>query len=151
MSNQNPTQKESAEIDQTPEWTEAVTETVVEAVTEAISQSEEEGPKYEMVEKITPGSSDWSWWIKWGATIFSLIGAIITASIGANGDSILVGWNIPFIFLGLIGWGIVGMMWRDNSLIIMNVFLAGLYFMSIIQTLQTIYDRPNTQAEQRGK
>jgi hypothetical protein len=132
---------------ETPEWTDAVTEAVTEAVTDAISASEEEGPKYEMVEKVTPGANDVSWWVKWGATIFSLIGAVLTASVAANPASVLVGWNIPFIFLGLIGWGMVGMMWRDNSLIIMNVFLAGIYCMSLIQVLQLKYDNPSPKIE----
>lgn len=140
----------SHDATETPEWTESVAEHVAEAVQEAIANQEDEGPKYEMVEKVTPGASDRSWWVKWAATIFSLIGAILTAAIGTNGGSVLVGWNIPFIFLGLIGWGAVGMMWRDNSLIILNVFLAGLYFMSIIQTLQLKYDTPPAITQSKG-
>ena len=73
--------------------------------------------------KVTP-KGDLSWYIKWASSFIILIGMALTAS---NIHPL----NMWFHLLGVIGWGIVGMLWHDRALIFINgvatfIFLTGL-------------------------
>lgn len=93
-------------------------------------------PIYETVEKITPGPHDVSWWIKWGAVIVGILGAISTAIGSISPSSYLADYNIALGLCSLIGWAYVGMIWRDNAIIVFNVFLAGVYLMALLKDLE---------------
>ena len=136
LDEQNGIVSDEVELTQT-EYIEQIQEAVQESVQEAMNQ-DDEGPKYETVEKVTPGMSDLSWWIKWIATVFGIVGLVIAAVVGNNPQSPLLGWNIPFSLLGVIGWTWVGMRWRDNALIVSNVFAAGVLTMSVIQIIESM-------------
>jgi hypothetical protein len=76
------------------------------------------------IEKATP-SKGFSWWLKWLGTITGIMTAILSA---AN----LFPYNL---FVGLIcflSWSIVGMIWQDRALIVMNIFLLGVYVMTLV-------------------
>lgn len=68
---------------------------------------------------------DASWYIKWGAAVIGIFGAIATAA-G------IYPWNVGLGFISLVGWGYVGVLWNDRAMIIMNVFLAGVYSLSLV-------------------
>ncbi len=74
--------------------------------------------------KVTP-KGDISWYIKWTASFIILIGMALTASE-------ITPLNMWFHLFGVIGWGIVGMLWHDRALIFINgvatfIFLTGLF------------------------
>ena len=73
--------------------------------------------------KVTP-KGDLSWYIKWTSSFIILIGMALTAS---NNTPL----NMCFHLIGVMGWGIVGMLWHDRALIFINgvatfIFLTGL-------------------------
>ena len=73
--------------------------------------------------KVTP-KGDLSWYIKWTSSFIILIGMALTAS---N----ITPLNMWFHLIGVMGWGIVGMLWHDRALIFINgvatfIFLTGL-------------------------
>lgn len=73
--------------------------------------------------KITP-KGDLSWYIKWTSSFIILIGMALTSA-G------MTPYNLFFHLTGVIGWGIVGMLWHDRALIFINgvatfIFLSGI-------------------------
>ena len=64
------------------------------------------------------------WWIKWFSSVVLIMGAAATAL-----D--LYPFNMYFQFVGVTGWLIVGWIWKDWSLIVVNmigslILLAGI-------------------------
>lgn len=76
------------------------------------------------IEKTTP-SKGFSWWLKWIGTISGIITAILSA---AN----LFPYNMMVGLFSFISWSIVGMIWQDRALIVMNIFLLGVCTMTLV-------------------
>jgi len=80
------------------------------------------------------------WWIKWFSSIILMIGAATTA---LN----LYPFNMYFQFTGITGWLIVGIMWNDWALIVVNIVGSLILLTGIIHYhfytdwVLTIYDR----------
>ncbi len=77
--------------------------------------------------KITP-KGDLSWYIKWVSSIFIIIGMALTS---AN----LFPINIIIHGIGVTGWLVVGILWHDRALIMLNGALATLLFTGIMKIL----------------
>jgi len=65
------------------------------------------------------------WYIKWFSSIVLIIGATTTAM---N----LYPFNMYFQFVGITGWLVVGIMWKDWSLIIVNIVGSVIMLVGII-------------------
>ena len=74
--------------------------------------------------KVTP-RGDLSWYIKW-TSIITLIFAMLFTS--ANMFPI----NLYIANIGFIGWLIVGMLWHDRSLIVLNAVSLAIYTLGIL-------------------
>ena len=74
--------------------------------------------------KITP-KGDLSWYIKWFSSVVILTGMDLTAT---NIHPL----NLYFHFVGVIGWLIVGMLWHDRALIMLNGVAIAIFAMGII-------------------
>lgn len=74
--------------------------------------------------KITP-KGDLSWYIKWTSSFIILIGMALTSA-G------MTPYNLFFHLIGVIGWGIVGMLWHDRALIFINGVATFIFFSGII-------------------
>ncbi len=74
--------------------------------------------------KITP-KGDLSWYIKWTSSFIILIGMALTSA-G------MTPYNLFFHLTGVIGWGIVGMLWHDRALIFINGVATFIFFSGII-------------------
>ena len=75
------------------------------------------------IHKVTPGYGA-SWYIKWTASIILLIGMVLTAL-----D--LTPINLGFQLVGVTGWFVVGYMWHDRAMMVVNavaifIFLVGI-------------------------
>ena len=68
-----------------------------------------------------------SFWIKWFASIFQIVGYGATA-FG------LAPWNIYMFLIGLIGWFIVGILWRDRAIILIHIIALGAMVAGLIST-----------------
>lgn len=79
-------------------------------------------------EKITP-LHDFSWYVKWGATIFIMSGLVCRATGFSTPLDILLTFN------GTVGWFIVGWLWRDRALMIMNAIAAFLLLVTLAEAV----------------
>jgi hypothetical protein len=75
---------------------------------------------------VTP-KGDITWYIKWIASIITLV----AVSVRASGLSSLAWIDLVGSFIGAAGWLVVGFMWRDRALMVLNgaisvVLLAGI-------------------------
>jgi hypothetical protein len=74
--------------------------------------------------KVTP-KGDLSWYIKWASSIVLIIAMLFTS---ANMFPI----NLFVANIGFIGWLIVGMLWHDRSLIVLNSTSLAIYSLGIL-------------------
>ena len=74
--------------------------------------------------KVTP-RGDLSWYIKWASSIILILAMLFTS---ANMFPI----NLWIANIGFIGWLIVGMLWHDRSLIVLNAVSLAIYSLGIL-------------------
>ena len=75
--------------------------------------------------KLTPvGTLDW--YIKWVSSFIILIGMALTS---IN----LTPFNLYFHFIGVSVWLIVGVMWHDRALMVVNSVAAMIFLMGILR------------------
>ena len=74
--------------------------------------------------KVTP-RGDLSWYIKWASSITLIIAMLFTS---ANMFPI----NLWIANIGFIGWLIVGMLWHDRALIVLNSVSLAIYSLGIL-------------------
>ena len=74
--------------------------------------------------KVTP-RGDLSWYIKWVSSFVIIIAMLFTS---ANMFPI----NLWIANIGFIGWTIVGMLWHDRALIVLNSISLAIYSMGIL-------------------
>ena len=67
----------------------------------------------QIFEAVTPKYT-LDWYIKWVASVFILISIAFRAA-----DGYLL-WDLGFGTLGVIGWLMVSILWRDRALILLN-------------------------------
>ena len=80
--------------------------------------------------KVTP-VLELSWYIKWSSSIFCLPGMVL---ISAGVYPLL---QMIISLIGLAGWGIVGILWHDRALIMVNVVAVFIYTSGIVKFLIT--------------
>ena len=73
--------------------------------------------------KVTP-KGDLSWYVKWASSLVILTGMVLTSAS-------IEPWNMWTHLIGVSGWLIVGMMWHDRALILLNgvaifIFASGI-------------------------
>ena len=76
--------------------------------------------------KVTP-IGDLSWYIKWASSICLIIAMILTSS---N----IHPWNLYPAIAGVIGWLVVGLLWHDRALIVLNSISIAIYAVGIINS-----------------
>ena len=79
-----------------------------------------------IVKSATP-KGDLSWWIKWASSCIIMVAISIRAS--NSPDALLLGhplqvWDIFLSWMGAVGWWVVGFMWKDRALILLNGVIA---------------------------
>ena len=74
--------------------------------------------------KVTP-RGDLSWYIKWASSITLIIAMMFTAV-----DMFPL--NMWIANVGSIGWLVVGMLWHDRSLIVLNAVSLAIYTLGIL-------------------
>ena len=74
--------------------------------------------------KVTP-RYDLSWYIKWASSITLIFAMLFTS---ANMFHI----NLFVANVGFIGWLVVGMLWHDRSLIVLNAVSLAIYTSGIL-------------------
>ncbi len=74
--------------------------------------------------KVTP-KGDLSWYIKWASSVTLIIAMMFTAV-----DMFPI--NMWIANIGFIGWLVVGMLWHDRSLIVLNSVSLAIYSLGIL-------------------
>jgi hypothetical protein len=80
------------------------------------------------VKSITP-KGDVSWYVKWIASVFIIFGMMMTSL-----DVSFYPMNLYFHFIGVSGWFVVGFLWHDRSLIVVNGIAMTIFAMGILKT-----------------
>ena len=69
-----------------------------------------------------------AWWIKW----FSSIIVMFAMAMRATGEPQLAVWDLYLSTVGIFGWLIVSLLWKDRGLILLNgvgglILLSGIF------------------------
>ena len=80
------------------------------------------------IKSITP-KGDVSWYVKWIASVFIIFGMMMTSL-----DVSFYPMNLYFHFIGVSGWFVVGFLWHDRSLIVVNGIAMTIFAMGILKT-----------------
>ena len=81
-----------------------------------------------VINSATP-KQDLSWYLKWIASVF------ILASMSIRGIEGLQLYDIILSIIGVSGWMVVGLLWKDRALILLN----GVGILFFVRTLITEY------------
>jgi len=79
----------------------------------------------QIFESVTPKYTI-DWYVKWIASVFILISIAFRAA-----DGYLL-WDLGFGTVGVIGWLIVSILWRDRALILLNGVSLFMLFVGIL-------------------
>ena len=99
---------------------------IVKEVSRLINIKEEVGVN--IVARAEPGKKDLTWYIKWFSSIVMIFGIILTSN---N----IFPLNLYVSCVGLIGWTVVSLIWKDRSLIVLNVIAVSFYINGIVNNL----------------
>lgn len=88
-----------------------------------------------IIKSATP-KGDLSWWIKWISSVIVMFAISIRAS--NTPEAMLLGhplqvWDIFLSWLGAVGWWVVGFMWKDRALILLNGVIALMLFGGLLR------------------
>jgi hypothetical protein len=73
---------------------------------------------------------DLSWYVKWFASA-CILTAVLARSAGVDYHLI----DVWFSLIGTIGWFVVGMLWKDRALIMLNAVLVFILAQGIVRGL----------------
>jgi hypothetical protein len=79
-----------------------------------------------VIKKITP-RYDLSWYIKWFSSVTLIIAMMFTAVE-------MFPINLYIANIGFIGWLVVGMLWHDRALIVLNAISVAIYLTGIVNS-----------------
>ena len=96
----------------------------IEPIKEKLDEKIKKLNSSRVFKKVTP-RYDLSWYIKWFSSICLIIAMVLTS---ANVHP----WNLYPAIVGMTGWLIVGMLWHDRALIVLNSISLAIYSLGII-------------------
>lgn len=79
---------------------------------------------------VTP-KGDITWYIKWAASIIMLLAVTVRAS----GIPELMWLDMTGSFIGSLGWLVVGLMWKDRALVLLNSVIMAVLLVGILRWL----------------
>ena len=98
---------------------------MIEEYTKKLDDKIKELNSTRVFKKITP-KYDLSWYIKWSSSIILLLAMALTSVSGFEP------LNLILHLIGVTGWLIVGMLWHDRALIILNSIAAFIFVTGIL-------------------
>ena len=91
--------------------------------------SEEEIRRSARIQKSATPKGDLSWYIKWSASIFTL--AAVT--IRSTGIPEFIWVDMLLSWIGVVGWFVVGFLWKDRAILLLNGVLGVLLFSGLLR------------------
>ena len=92
----------------------------IEPIKEKLDEKIKKLNSSRVYKKITP-RGDLSWYIKWFSSI-----CLIIANVHP--------WNLYPAIVGMTGWLIVGLLWHDRALIVLNAISVAIYLTGIVNS-----------------
>ena len=79
--------------------------------------------------KVTPNRPDVSWYLKWVSSFFVMAGLDMRSS--------MLGIPIDLLItcIGCFGWMVVGCLWNDRSLIVLNAIAGSVTFIGFLNAV----------------
>ena len=91
--------------------------------------SEEEIRRSARIQKSATPKGDLSWYIKWSASVFTLV----AVTIRSTGIPEFIWIDMLLSWVGCVGWFVVGFLWKDRAILLLNGVLAVLLFSGLLR------------------
>ena len=98
----------------------------IEPIREKLDEKIKQLNSSRVYKKITP-KGDLSWYIKWTGSLFLIVAMMMTS---AN----IFPLNLYVALVGMTGWLIVGILWHDRALIVLNAVSVSIYGVGIMNS-----------------
>ena len=98
----------------------------IEPIREKLDEKIKQLNSSRVYKKITP-KGDLSWYIKWTGSMFLIVAMMMTS---AN----IFPMNLYVALVGMIAWLIVGILWHDRALIVLNAVSVAIYGVGIMNS-----------------
>lgn len=104
--------------------------------------SVEEVRRSARIQKSATPKGDLSWYIKWISSVFTLAAVTIRSS----GIPELIWADMLLSWIGVVGWFVVGFLWKDRAILLLNGVLAVLLFSGLLRYYFADEDTPQQGA-----
>ena len=98
----------------------------IEPIKEKLDEKIKQLNSSRVFKKVTP-RYDLSWYIKWISSLFILIAMALTSAA-------IFPLNLMFHLAGVSGWLVVGILWHDRALIVLNAVSVAIYGVGIMNS-----------------
>ena len=98
----------------------------IEPIKEKLDEKIKQLNSSRVFKKVTP-RYDLSWYIKWTGSLFLIVAMMMTS---AN----IFPLNLYVALVGMTGWLIVGILWHDRALIVLNAVSVAIYGVGIMNS-----------------
>mgnify|MGYP003984431211 FL=1 len=98
----------------------------IEPIREKLDEKIKQLNSSRVYKKITP-KGDLSWYIKWTGRVFLIVAMMMTS---VN----IFPLNLYVALVGMTGWLIVGILWHDRALIVLNAVSVAIYGLGIMNS-----------------
>ena len=98
----------------------------IEPIREKLDEKIKKLNSSRVYKKITP-KGDLSWYIKWTGSVFLIVAMMMTS---VN----IFPLNLYVALVGMTGWLIVGILWHDRALIVLNAVSVAIYGVGIMNS-----------------
>ena len=98
----------------------------IEPIREKLDEKIKQLNSSRVYKKITP-KGDLSWYIKWTGSVFLIVAMMMTS---VN----IFPLNLYVALVGMTAWLIVGILWHDRALIVLNAVSVAIYGLGIMNS-----------------
>ena len=98
----------------------------IEPIREKLDEKIKKLNSSRVYKKVTP-KGDLSWYIKWTGSMFLIVAMMMTS---VN----IFPLNLYVALVGMTGWLIVGILWHDRALIVLNAVSVAIYGLGIMNS-----------------
>ena len=98
----------------------------IEPIREKLDEKIKQLNSSRVYKKITP-KGDLSWYIKWTGSVFLIVAMMMTS---VN----IFPLNLYVALVGMTAWLVVGILWHDRALIVLNAVSVAIYGLGIMNS-----------------
>ena len=98
----------------------------IEPIREKLDEKIKQLNSSRVYKKVTP-KGDLSWYIKWTGSVFLIVAMMMTS---VN----IFPLNLYVALVGMTAWLIVGILWHDRALIVLNAVSVAIYGVGIMNS-----------------